>query len=70
MATKLTQEEAREVECTTTRFLQSHSSITNRELREIAGINYDQAISFFNHMIHIGRLKRIGIGSGIRYVLP
>lgn len=51
-------------------FMRDHETITNRKLREISTINYDQAIYFFNRMIEKGTLKRIGVNSGIKYVLP
>ena len=50
-------------------FLRSNGSIRNRELREVAGIGYDQAIGFFNRATVEKRLVRRGIGSGTHYVL-
>ncbi len=51
-------------------YLKTHSSIRNREIREVAGIGYDQAIHFFNRAISEKRLVREGNGSGTRYLLP
>ena len=51
-------------------YLRDHSSIRNQELRKLTGIDYDQAIFFFNRMILENRLRRIGVTSGIRYILP
>lgn len=51
-------------------FLKAHASIRNRELRGVTGINYDQAIAFFNRAISEGRLLRMGHSSGTHYVLP
>jgi hypothetical protein len=70
MSKKLNDERLREIAQITIKFLKSNSAITNRKLREISGLEYDQAIFFFNHMLRTGRLKRIGVCSGIKYVLP
>lgn len=51
-------------------FLEIHASIRNKELRGVTGINYDQAIAFFNRSISEGRLLRMGHSSGTHYVLP
>jgi hypothetical protein len=51
-------------------YLKNHSSIRNREIRDVAGIGYDQAIHFFNRAIGENQLAREGSGSGTRYVLP
>ncbi len=51
-------------------YLKTNSSIRNRDIREVAGIGYDQAIHFFNRAIAEKRLTREGSGSGTRYVLP
>ena len=50
-------------------FLDTEASITNRELRQLTGISYDQAIHFFNGMVDSRRLVRVGKTSGIKYVL-
>jgi hypothetical protein len=50
-------------------FLSKNRTIRNQQLREIAGIGYDQAISFFNRAVAEHRLKRKGVGSGTHYVL-
>ncbi len=51
-------------------YLATHPSITNRELRALTGVSYDQAITFFNFMVANGRLLRVGKASGTRYELP
>ncbi|MDQ3745148.1 MAG: hypothetical protein M3444_12265, partial [Acidobacteriota bacterium] len=51
-------------------YLKKHSSISNRTLRELAGIGYDQAIYFFNMMVNERQLERGGKGSGTCYTLP
>jgi len=49
-------------------YLAQHGSIRNRQLREVTGITYDQAIHFFNRAIEANRLVRKGKGSGTYYV--
>jgi hypothetical protein len=51
-------------------YLSTHSYITNRELRALSGITYDQAIDFFNRMVGCGKLERIGKASGTKYQAP
>jgi hypothetical protein len=50
-------------------FLKKTASIRNRQLREISGIGYDQAIDFFNRAVDEKRVVRLGSGSGTHYVL-
>lgn len=50
-------------------FVREHGSIRNMQLREVAGIGYDQAIGFFNRAIGEKRLVRRGASSGTHYVL-
>jgi hypothetical protein len=51
-------------------FLKTNPSIRNSKLREITGIEYDQAITFFNRAILEKTLLRKGHSSGTHYVLP
>ena len=51
-------------------YLETHSSINNRSLRSISGVNYDQAINIFRHMIDEGNLIKEGKSSGTKYHLP
>lgn len=51
-------------------YLKTNPAINNRTLRAISGINYDQAIHFFNHTIETKLLLREGKNSGIKYTLP
>lgn len=69
MGTTLSSERVSEVESLVETFLKQHDSITNRKLREISGVNYDQAIYFFNLMVDRGQLQRTGKASGTKYVL-
>jgi len=50
-------------------FLSKNKTIRNRQLREIAGIGYDQAIAFFHRAVTEKRLLRNGVSSGTHYVL-
>jgi hypothetical protein len=50
-------------------FLKTNASIRNRELREVTGIEYDQAITFFNRAILEKTLLRKGHASGTHYIL-
>jgi hypothetical protein len=50
-------------------WLKSASAIRNRELRELTGINYDQAIKFFARASKEGILERRGQSSSTHYVL-
>jgi len=49
--TTLSKEEIEKVKALVLRYLQDHNRITNRLLRELSGIAYDQAIYFFRQMI-------------------
>jgi len=49
-------------------YMASHNSITNRELRALTQLNYDQAVSFFNRMVAEGHFLRIGKTTTTRYV--
>lgn len=50
-------------------YLKTNTSIRNSKLREITGIEYDQAITFFNLAIDAKILVRHGQSSGTHYVL-
>ena len=64
---KLTEEQIISVKAIAIDYLEREDHITNRILRAETGINYDQAIYFFNQMISSNVLTRIGRGSGTRY---
>lgn len=49
-------------------YVAEFGSIRNREIREVAGISYDQAIHFFNRAIAEKHLERKGKASGTHYV--
>lgn len=68
MTTSLTETQMERVERLVKQFLKTSPYITNRILRQIAGVSYDQAIFFFNTMVREKRLKRIGVASGIKYL--
>ena len=50
-------------------FLMKESSINNRKLRDLTGVNSDQAIAFFNMAIERGVLQRRGRAAGTHYTL-
>ena len=50
-------------------YMASHNTITNREVRALTQLNYDQAVSFFNKMVAEGCFMRIGKTTSTRYVL-
>jgi len=67
--TKLTNEQFESCWKTAKVFLEKNQTIRNKQLREITGIGYDQAISFFNRAVAEKHLLRIGVGSGTHYIL-
>ena len=69
MSTTLTANQIADVERQVLAYLDEHGTINNRTLRGIVGVNYDQAIFFFNMMIEKGVLQRTGVASGTRYIL-
>lgn len=52
-----------------TAYLKKASSIKNQTLRELTGLNYDQAIKFFARAVRTGPLDKRGHGSGTHYVM-
>lgn len=67
--TKLNAEDFTGVREAIIRYLADHEYITNRLLRGITEIGYDQAIFAFNELVGEGTLNRIGSASATRYVL-
>jgi predicted HTH transcriptional regulator len=67
--TTLRKDEIEQIKALVLRHLQDHDHITNRLLRELSGVTYDQAIYFFRQMIKQELLDRIGTTSNIHYVL-
>lgn len=51
------------------RHFSKHGELTNRTLRSLSGITYDQAIKCLGRMCRDGLLKRIGRGGSCRYTL-
>ncbi len=66
--TRLNDEEYNRIQKYVCDYLTSNGSISNRELRNISGITYDQAIFFFKKALQKGTLLKVGRTSGIRYV--
>ena len=61
-------EQLRDVQATVLTYLSTHPHISNRQLRAVTQITYDQAIWVFNHLIETGFIERQGRGSASRYV--
>ena len=68
-ATTLNTDEIEEVKKSVLIYFQDHDYITNRLLRDLSGVTYDQAIYFFKQMMNHGILKREGITTNIRYIM-
>lgn len=68
--TTMTEDEYRSARDFALALMASAEYLTNRELRKVTRITYDQAIFFFNRMVEEGSLVRFGRGSGTRYRLP
>ena len=51
-------------------YLKEAPSIKNQILRELTGLNYDQAIKFFARAVRARALNKRGRGSGTHYVAP
>lgn len=67
--TKLTNEQYESCWKAAEKFLSKNKTIRNQQLREIAGVGYDQAIDFFKRAVTEKRLARKGVGSATNYVL-
>jgi predicted HTH transcriptional regulator len=67
--TALTEKDISHIRRIAIRHLKSHEFLTNRELRGIVDISYDQAIYFYRRMLDRGVLERVGIASGTKYIL-
>jgi hypothetical protein len=70
MSNTLTEEQLLQVQRRVVDFLAHNPFITNRKLRDISGLSYDQAIMFFNTMLARGTLKRTGVASSTKYEIP
>lgn len=67
--TQLSLETYRRCMAATREFLKKNGTIRNRQLRLATGIEYDQAITFFNRAIREKALIRQGHASGTYYTL-
>lgn len=67
--TSLTEEDLIHIQKVTVEYLKSHEYVTNRILRQIVNVTYDQAIFFFGRMIKRKVIKKVGTSSGTRYIL-
>lgn len=66
--TSMSDEKFVEAFSTVERYLKDHPFITNRELRSLTGLNYDQSIKFFNIAISRCLLQRQGKAGGTKYM--
>lgn len=67
--TKLSEEEITKVKTLLLQYFTDNDYITNRELRDLSGISYDQAIYFFRQMINQNIVNRLGTKSNTHYIL-
>jgi predicted HTH transcriptional regulator len=67
--TRLPDEKLAQVRSVVLRYLEKHEFITNRLLRGVSDIGYDQAIYVFAELMRSGDIVRIGTSSATRYVL-
>jgi predicted HTH transcriptional regulator len=51
------------------RLVHAHGSITNRELRMLFGVSYDDATRILGGLVDSGKLSRVGISSATKYVI-
>jgi hypothetical protein len=51
------------------RHLRTDGALKNKNIRTLAGLNYDQAIKFFNRAVAEGALVRVGRSGGTHYEL-
>ena len=51
-------------------YIRRHGRVTNSVLRQLTGLNYDQAIKFFNRAVEEKVLIRQGRTGGTHYVRP
>lgn len=67
--TSLTDAEYTEAKSSALAYLTSHLTITNKILRTLAPVEYDQAIAALGRMCREGILERRGNAGGTHYVL-
>jgi hypothetical protein len=65
--TTLTSEEFSKIELIVLDYLETKEFISNREIRNLTGIGYDQAIFFFASMIENRILIKVGASSATKY---
>ena len=67
--TSLTEKDLIHIQHIVVDYLKDQEFITNRILRKVTSVTYDQAIFFHNEMLKKKVLQRIGKASAIRYIL-
>lgn len=65
----LTPDDFEKVRATVLDYVRENGSITNRLLRTLTRISYDQAIWVFGTMVKAGDLERVGKSSSTKYVI-
>lgn len=50
-------------------YVRERGAITNRECRQVTGLNYDSSIKLFSAMCIVGMLRKTGESSATKYVL-
>jgi hypothetical protein len=66
--TKLSEENFNRVHQIALDYLETHEFVTNGIIREIAKINYDQAIVFFARELKGNILTKVGTSKATRYI--
>jgi predicted HTH transcriptional regulator len=69
ITTILSKEEVTKLKTLLLQYFSDNDCITNRKLRELSGITYDQAIYFFGQMIKQNIVNRLGTTSSTHYTL-
>jgi hypothetical protein len=67
MSRKATPEQVSKAQEKLVGYLETHPSITNRQMRAMSGLSYDQCIAFFNEMVRLGIVARNGQRGGTSY---
>ncbi len=67
--TSLTEKDLTRIQDIVIKYLKANDFVTNRLLREVIDITYDQAIYFYRKMLEREILKKIGTASGTRYIM-
>lgn len=69
MARILSDVQLRKSEQQVMEYLKVYPTVTNREMRVLSGLSYDQCINLFSFLVDSKKLKRVGKGAGTHYTL-